>query len=109
MNHAKKIISLLLCFVLSSSNIVLANDLDNSGNNGQGNTGGTNIGNNTGSGSSGSYGTAWNDLEQGFRVYVVDMNASLVPGTQVVDYWFKDPSTLKDNKGELKSLCEYTQ
>lgn len=108
MNKIKRVISLLLCCILISSTIVLAAELNNSGNNGQGNTGGTNIGNNTGSGSSGSYGTAWNDLEQGFRVYVVDMNASLVPGTQVVDYWFKDPSTLKDNtyaNGGSKSAC----
>ena len=110
MNKMKRIISLLLCCVLISSTIVLAAELDNSGNNGQGNTGGTNIsqGGNIGSGSSHSYGTAWNDFEQGFRVYVVDMNAKLVPGTQVVDYWFKNPSTLKDNtyaNGGSKSTC----
>lgn len=108
MNKIKRIISLLLCSILISSNIVLATELNNSGNNGQGNTGGTNISPGGNSGSSHSYGTAWNDFEQGFRVYVVDMNAKLVPGTQVVDYWFKDPSTLKDNtyaNGGSKSAC----
>lgn len=110
MNKVKRVISLLLCYILISSTIVLAADLNNSGNNGQGNTGGTNIspGSGSGSGSSHSYGTAWNDFEQGFRVYVVDMNANLIPGTQVIDYWFKNPSTLKDNtyaNGGSKSAC----
>ena len=108
MNTIKRIISLLLCCILISSTVVLAAELNNSGNNGQGNTGGTNISPGGNSGSSNSYGTAWNDFEQGFRVYVVDMNAKLVPGTQVVDYWFKDPSTLKDNtyaNGGSKSAC----
>lgn len=100
MRKLQKLLAILLCTsMIISSAIVFAADLNNSGNNGQGNTGGTNISPSLGgnSGSSGSYGTAWNDLEQGFRVYVVDENASLVSGTQVIDYWFTNPNALKDN------------
>lgn len=94
----KRILSILLCTVLLSSNIVFADELDNTGNNGQGNTGGTNIGGNASGNNSGpSSSKVWNDLEQGFRVYIVDSNANLVPGTQVVDYWFTNPGSLKDN------------